>query len=149
MLTLTRKMNKMSALVTQRNSNSVEAFLHAISDEQKRADAFKFLELFKNTTGFEPEMWGESIIGFGSYHYVYASGREGDWMLTGFSPRAKNFSLYIMNGFSRFDSLLAKLGKHKTGKACLYVNKWDDVNAEALEEMIRASVAYMKEKYNG
>lgn len=142
-------MNKMFALVTQRNSNSVEAFLHAISDEQKRADAFEFLELFKNTTGFEPEMWEESIIGFGSYHYVYASGREGDWMLTGFSPRAKNFSLYIMSGFSRFDSLLAKLGKHKTGKACLYVNKWDDVNAEALEEMIRASVAYMKEKYNG
>jgi uncharacterized protein YdhG (YjbR/CyaY superfamily) len=70
-------------------------------------------------------------------------------MLTGFSPRAKNFSLYIMSGFSRFDSLLAKLGKHKTGKACLYVNKWDDVNTEALEEMIRASVAYMKEKYNG
>lgn len=149
MLTLPRKMNKMSSLVTQRNSNSVEAFLYAISDEQKRADAFKFLELFKNTTGFEPEMWGESIIGFGSYHYVYASGREGDWMLTGFSPRAKNFSLYIMSGFSRFDSLLAELGKHKTGKACLYVNKWDDVNAEALEEMIRASVAFMKEKYNG
>ena len=149
MLTLARKINKMASLVTQSNSNSVEAFLYAISDEQKRADAFKFLELFKNTTGFEPEMWGESIIGFGSYHYVYASGREGDWMLTGFSPRAKNFSLYIMSGFSRFDSLLAKLGKHKTGKACLYVNKWDDVNAEALEEMIRASVAYMKEKYNG
>ena len=149
MLTLARKMNKMASLVTQRNSNSVEAFLHAISDEQKRADALRFLELFKNTTGFEPEMWGESIIGFGSYHYVYASGREGDWMLTGFSPRAKNFSLYIMSGFSRFDSLLAELGKHKTGKACLYVNKWDDVNAEALEEMIRASVAFMKEKYNG
>jgi len=149
MLTLARKMNKMASLVTQRNSNSVEAFLYAISDEQKRADAFRFLELFKNTTGFEPEMWGESIIGFGSYHYVYASGREGDWMLTGFSPRAKNFSLYIMSGFSRFDSLLAELGKHKTGKACLYVNKWDDVNAEALEEMIRASVAFMKEKYNG
>ena len=149
MLTLARKMNKMASLVTQRNSNSVEAFLYAILDEQKRADAFRFLELFKNTTGFEPEMWGESIIGFGSYHYVYASGREGDWMLTGFSPRAKNFSLYIMSGFSRFDSLLAMLGKHKTGKACLYVNKWDDVNAEALEEMIRASVAFMKEKYNG
>lgn len=139
----------MSSPVTQRNTNSVEEFLHAIPDENKRADAFKFLDLFKKATGLEPEMWGSSIIGFGSYHYVYASGREGDWMLTGFSPRAKNFSLYIMSGFSRFDSLLAELGKHKTGKSCLYVNKWDDVNVEALQEMIIASVAYMKEKYNG
>lgn len=139
----------MSSPVTQRNTNSVEAFLHAIPDENKRADAFKFLDLFKKATGLEPEMWGSSIIGFGSYHYVYASGREGDWMLTGFSPRAKNFSLYIMSGFSRFDSLLAELGKHKTGKSCLYVNKWDDINVEALQEMIIASVAYMKEKYNG
>lgn len=139
----------MSSPVTQRNTNSVEEFLHAIPDENKRADAFKFLDLFKKATGLEPEMWGSSIIGFGSYHYVYASGREGDWMLTGFSPRAKNFSLYIMSGFSRFDSLLAELGKHKTGKSCLYVNKWDDINVEALQEMIIASVAYMKEKYNG
>lgn len=139
----------MSSPVTQRNSNSVEAFLDAISDEKKRADAYKFLDLFKQCTGCEPEMWGSSIIGFGSYHYVYASGKEGDWMLTGFSPRAKNFSLYIMSGFSRFDSLLAELGKHKTGKSCLYVNKWEDLNIDALQEMITASVAYMKEKYNG
>ena len=92
-------------------------------------------------------MWGPSIIGFGTYHYKYASGREGDWMLTGFSPRKTKHSLYIMAGFKRFDDLMQKLGKYKTGKSCLYVNKLEDIDEEVLRQLIRESMEYMKEKY--
>lgn len=92
-------------------------------------------------------MWGSSIVGFGSYHYQYASGREGDWPIVGFSPRKQNLTLYIMNGFDRYESLLARLGKHKTGKSCLYLNKLEDVDLQLLRELIQESVAYMKNKY--
>lgn len=139
----------MAALKTQLNDNSVKDFLNQIEDEKKRKDAFLFLELFERVTGFKATMWGAAIIGFGSYHYVYESGREGDWMLTGFSPRKQKFSLYIMSGFAKFDELMAKLGKYKTGKSCLYVNKAEDIDLVVLEELIKQSVAYMKEKHNG
>jgi len=98
----------------------------------------------KEVTGKEPEMWGDSIIGFGSYHYKYASGREGDWFVTGFSPRKQNLTLYIMGGFDNYDVLLGKLGKHKTGKSCLYINKLDDVDMDVLKTLVRASVEHME-----
>jgi len=122
------------------NDGNVETFLNEISDEKRRQDCFAVLELMKHITGAEPKMWGASIVGFGSYHYKYASGREGDWFLAGFSPRKQNLTLYIMSGFSRYDELLAKLGKQKTGKSCLHINKLEDVNLDVLEEMIRKSV---------
>jgi len=91
-------------------------------------------------TGEKPKMWGETIVGFGSYHYKYASGREGDWFLTGFSPRKTAMSLYIMPGYGQFDAIMARLGKHKTGRACLYISKLDDVDLAVLEELITKSV---------
>jgi hypothetical protein len=98
-------------------------------------------------TGFEPAMWGDSIVGFGSYRYKYASGREGEWPLVGFSPRKQNLTLYIMSGFTRYDSLVENLGKYKSGKSCLYIKKLEDVDRVSLEELIRQSVAYMIETH--
>ena len=98
-------------------------------------------------TGEEPVMWGPSIVGYGSYHYRYASGQEADWPVVGFSPRKQNLSIYIMTGFEASDALLSRLGKHKTGRSCLYVNKLADVDLEVLETLVRASVAEMKRMY--
>jgi hypothetical protein len=98
----------------------------------------------KQVTGEEPEMWGESIVGFGSYHYKYKSGREGDWFVTGFSPRAQNLTLYIMSGFDEYDQLMSRLGKYKTGKSCLYITKIDDVDQEVLKELVNKSVKHME-----
>ncbi len=109
----------MAELKTKLNDASVIDFLNSVEDEQKRKDSFKVLKLMQKITASEPKMWGTSIIGFGSYHYKYKSGREGDWFLTGFSPRKQNLTLYIMSGFKRFDDLLEKLGKYKTGKSAL------------------------------
>ena len=109
----------MTELKTKRNKGDVEAFLNNVPDEKKRRDSFTILELMKKVTGKEPAMWGDSIIGFGGYHYKYASGREGDWFLTGFSPRKQNLTLYIMAGFDEYERLLGKLGKHSIGKSCL------------------------------
>jgi hypothetical protein len=100
----------------------------------------------KKITKEEPKMWGPSIIGFGSYHYKYASGREGDFFLTGFSPRKQSLTLYIISGFKRYDELMKKLGKHKTVKSCLYINKLEDVNLKVLKQLITESVKYMKKK---
>lgn len=122
----------------------VEAFLNAVADERRRADSFAILKLMQDVTGEEPKMWGDSIVGFGRYHYRYASGREGDFMLVGFAPRKQKLSLYIISGFDGFDDLRARLGKHKVGKSCLYVNKLSDVDQDALREMIRRSVAQMR-----
>jgi hypothetical protein len=133
----------MAELKTKRNKGDVQAFLNSIPDEKKRQDSFVILELMKQVTGKEPEMWGESIVGFGSYHYKYESGREGDWFLTGFSPRKQNITLYIMAGFEEYDKLLNKLGKHTIGKACLYVKKIEDVDAGVLKELVRQSVEHM------
>ena len=101
----------------------------------------------QRVTGEPPTMWGDSIVGFGSYHYVYDSGREGDWFLTGFSPRKRNLSLYIMAGFSDYDELMERLGKHKTGKSCLYVNRLSDIDLDVLEALVRQSVAHMRKAY--
>ena len=128
---------------TQRTKRSVDAFLKSIPDEQKRKDAFALADIMRKTTKAEPVMWGSNIVGFGMYRYKYASGREGDWPLTGFSPRKQNLTLYIMSGFEQYDELLKSLGKFKTGKACLYVNRLDDIDLPTLRKLIKQSVQHM------
>ena len=112
----------MAKLKTKERKTSVEKFLNSVKDEQKREDSFKILKMMKQISKAEPRMWGTSMIGFGNYHYKYASGREGDWFLTGFSPKKQNISLYMMADLSKYKDLLSKLGKYKTGKGCLYIN---------------------------
>ena len=136
----------MAELKTKPNKISVEKFLNTIYDEQKRKDSFAILEMMKKITKEEPIMWGPSIVGFGKYHYKYESGREGDWFVTGFSPRKQNLTLYIMSGFKRYNELMEKLGKHKTGSSCLYVNRLEDLDMKILKELISESVKYMKNK---
>ncbi len=133
----------MAELKTQKNDASVTDFLNTVENENRRRDAFTILKLMQEVAGEEPTMWGSSIIGFGKYHYKYASGREGEWMLVGFSPRKQNLTLYIMSGFDQYDQLLANLGKYKTGKSCLYINKIEDVDLDVLRELVRQSVAHM------
>lgn len=130
----------MAELKTQPTDESVVAFLNSISNEKRREDSFKVLALMGEITGEEPIMWGSSIIGFGCYQYKYASGRAGEWFVTGFAPRKQALTLYIMSGFSEYDELLAKLGKHTTGKACLYIKKIEDIHLEVLRELIQQSV---------
>lgn len=132
---------------TKVNDASVEEFLNSVADEQRRADSFAVLDLMKRITNCEPKMWGGSIIGFDTYHYKYASGQQGDWPITGFSPRKQNLTIYIMPGFARYPELMSRLGKHKTGKSCLYLNKLSDVDIKVLEELIAESYAMMKKKY--
>lgn len=136
----------MAELKTKPNDASVVAFLGQIENESKRKDAFTLHELMKEITGEEPVIWGDSIIGYGTYHYRYASGREGVWFLTGFSPRKQNFSIYIMSGFTRFQEILSTLGKAKTSKSCLYINKLTDIDLSVLKELIKESVDYLKYK---
>jgi hypothetical protein len=133
----------MTELKTKPNDGSVEAFLNNVADPKKRQDSYAILELMKQVTGEEPVLWGDSIIGFGCYHYCYESGREGDWFLTGFSPRAQNLTLYIMAGFDQYEALLARLGKYKTGKACLYIKKMEDVDMDVLRELVRLSAQFV------
>lgn len=135
----------MAEMKTKPNEQNVEEFLNGIDDEKKRADCFAVLELMQQITGEEPTMWGDSIVGFGRYHYKYASGREGDWPLTGFSPRKQNLTLYITSGFDQYDHLLDRLGKFKTGKSCLYVKKLEDVDRPTLEELVKQSVEHMRQ----
>ncbi len=123
--------------------SEVRAFLAAVEPPQRRADAQVVLELMREVTGKPPQLWGGSIVGFGNYHYKYASGHEGDWFLTGFSPRKQALTLYIMAGFTRYESLLAKLGKFKTGKSCLYLNKLDDVDLAVLRQLVKASAEHV------
>ena len=134
----------MSDLKTKRNDGDVRAYLESVSNLRRREDALVMLEMMSEITGQPAEMWGESIVGFGSYRYRYASGCEGDWFLTGFAPRKQSLTLYIMPGFARYEDLLARLGKHKIGKSCLYVNRLDDVDSDVLKELIAASVEYMR-----
>ncbi len=134
----------MAELKTKLTEESALAFLDQIENDQRRQDCLTVLELMKNVTGDEPRMWGESIVGFGSYHYRGKSGREGDWMLVGFSPRKQNLTLYIMAGFDGYDGLMSKLGKFKTGKSCLYINRLTDVDLQVLRELIKQSVDYMR-----
>ena len=134
----------MSELQTKVNNASVEKFLNAVADEQARKDCYEILKIMKQVTKEEPKMWGASIVGFGSYHYKGASGREGDWMLTGFSPRKQNLTLYLMHGFDVHQDLLKKLGKYKTSMGCLYIKKLDDVDKKVLKELVAESVKRMK-----
>ena len=138
-------MAKQVELKTKVNAASVEGFLNSVTDEQKREDCFEILGLMEQVTKEPPKMWGSSIVGFGSYHYKGASGREGDWMVTGFSPRKQNLTLYIMGGFDNFKDLLQKLGKYKTSVGCLYIKKLDDVDKKVLKELVAESVKTMKE----
>jgi hypothetical protein len=143
-----RAAGRMFELKTQKNDGNIEEFLNTIEHNQKREDSYKILDIMREVTGEEPFMWGPSIVGFGSYTYKYASGREGEWFLTGFSPRKQSITLYIMSGFEGFDSLLEKLGKYRTGKSCLYINKLEDIEMDVLRELIMQSVVH-KKKGNG
>ena len=125
---------------TQKTGASVEGFISSVENKRRCEDGFALLEIMKEVTGEDPEMWGPSIIGFGDYHYKYGSGREGDFFLTGFSPRKQSLSLYIMAGFDEYDSLLGALGKHRKGASCLYINKLADVDMNILRELIEKSV---------
>jgi len=128
---------------TQPTGASVDEFLDSVDDDRRREDARTLLELMGAATGEEPRMWGESIVGFGSYQYRYDSGREGDWFLAGFAPRKSNVVVYIMSGFPRHAELMKKLGKHRTGSSCLYINKLDDVDLDVLRELVRRSVEHV------
>ncbi|CAN5622738.1 hypothetical protein BH20ACI4_BH20ACI4_21680 [soil metagenome] len=127
-------------LKTKKNDQSVEDFLNEIADEQQREDAKKISEMMRKASKQEPKMRGASIVGFGTYNYKYASGREGEWMEVAFSPRKANLTLYIMSGFKEYEELLAKLGKHKTGKSCLYIKRLSDVDEKVLKELIESSI---------
>ena len=130
----------MAELKTKKNKSSVMNFINSIDHEGKRNDAMEILEMMRKITGEQPKMWGSSIIGFGDLHYKYASGREGDWFKCGFSPRKANISMYLMQcDISRAQDLLDQLGKHKTGKGCLYINKLADINKESLKIIIKES----------
>jgi hypothetical protein len=133
-------------LKTQPNDISVEDFLNEISDGQKREDSREISALMEKITGEKPKMWGGSIVGFGLRHLKYESGRELDWMETGFSPRKQNLTLYIMDGFAKYDELLAGLGKHKTGKSCLYIKRLSDVDKTVLENLIKESIEKLRKK---
>jgi hypothetical protein len=134
----------MAELKTKPNDQSVEAFINSIDDVNRRQDCWKILEIMQEASGETARMWGDSIVGLGSYHYKYASGREGDWFLTGFSPRKKDLTLYIMAGFEQYSELLDGLGKHKTGKSCLYIKRVDDIDLKVLKELVELSVKHLK-----
>jgi hypothetical protein len=131
----------MAELKTKKTELSVDTFLDQISEDQKRSDSFSIRKLMENATKAEAKMWGSSIIGFGDRRLKYPSGRELDWFIMGFSPRKQNFALYISGAVSKQTELLKKLGKHKTGKGCLYINKLSDINIEVLNEIIIAGLS--------
>ncbi len=134
----------MSEVKTKVNEASVAKFLDSIPDDGQRSDSRLLLELLQQATKTEPKMWGDSIVGFGSYHYVGKSGREGDWFVAGFSPRKQNLTLYMLGGWEQEAELLAKLGKHSLGKGCLYIKRLDDVNGPALKRLIGAGLKRAK-----
>ena len=134
----------MYELKTKETDASVEVFLDSIEDEQRREDCKAVAQLMQQVTKEKPKMWGSSIVGFGQYHYKYASGHEGDAALTGFSPRKQALTLYIMGGFDTYNDLMSKLGPYKIGKACLYVKRLADVDQKVLKELIKQSVDHMK-----
>lgn len=138
----------MTELKTKQNNTSVNIFISKVENEQQRKDCKKLLNIFKEVTNEKPRMWGNSIVGFGKYHYKSErSSQEGDWMLTGFSPRKNNISIYIMPGFEKYKELLAKIGKHKHSVSCLYIKKLEDIDVTILKKLIKMSVAEMKERY--
>ncbi|GGP17316.1 DUF1801 domain-containing protein [Oceanobacillus neutriphilus] len=139
----------MYQLKTKETDNSVIEFIEQVEHPKKREDAYRLLDIFAETTGCEAAMWGPSIIGFGKYHYKYDSGHEGDAPLVGFSPRKAKISLYFATGDTERELLLAKFGKHTTGKSCVYINKAADIDEEVLKELIQQSVRFLQEKYPG
>ena len=134
----------MAELKTKVNKASVDKFIKSVKDEQTRDDCFKIAEIMQKATKAEPKMWGTSIVGFGSYHYKGASGREGDWFITGFSPRKQNLTLYLMGGFEDHEELLSSLGKHSLGKGCLYIKRLKDVDIKVLKKLVIRSVKQMQ-----
>ncbi|HEX9614138.1 MAG TPA: DUF1801 domain-containing protein [Bacteroidota bacterium] len=136
----------MVELKTKVTEKSVTEFLARIKDERRRKDCLTVMRIMQSVTKARPKMWGPSIVGFGSYHYTYASGREGDWPLTGFSPRKQNLTVYIMTGFRGRDRLMKKLGKHTTGYSCLYLNSLEDTNKSVLKTLIKSSVTILKKR---
>jgi hypothetical protein len=132
---------------TTETLSSVEEFIDLVKDETKRKDSFSLIELIKKQTGFEPKMWGSSIVGFSSYHYKYDSGHEGDSPLVAFSPRASAITLYLSGHFEKRDKLLEKLGKHKTDKGCIYIKNLDSINIEILQKMIINHIKHIREIY--
>jgi hypothetical protein len=132
---------------TKETDNSVIEFIETVESEKKKADAYQLLEIFEEVTGFEAKMWGPSIIGFGSYHYKYASGHEGDAPLVGFSPRKAKISLYLAYESEEREKLLANFGKHTKGKACVYVNKVADIDINVLKDLIKLTVKSFQHLY--
>jgi hypothetical protein len=134
-------------LKTKKNNASVKEFLNSIEDTEKRKDCQEIAKMMRQATGKNARMWGASIIGFDEYNYKYDSGREGNWMRIGFSPRKQAITLYIMDGFGKYDELMEKLGKHKTGKSCLYIKRLSDIDKDVLNELIEESVKHFETKY--
>lgn len=132
---------------TKKNNLSVRAFLDTVRDKDRRKDCDTMLKLMKEMTGEKPKMWGTSMVGFGEYHYKYDSGHEGDYFKTGFSPRKQSITLYIMPGFEKYPELMDKLGKHKVGKSCLYINSLDDIHIPSLKKLVKQSYQHMTKSY--
>ena len=134
----------MAELKTKQTDASVEKFLNKIADDVRREDCFTIARIMEEITGSKPKMWGESLVGFGAYHYKYASGHEGDWPLMSFSPRKNDLTLYLMGGFEHHKNLMGQLGKHRTGRSCLHIKRLSDVHMPTLKKLIRESVKSMK-----
>ena len=137
----------MATLKTRETEASVQQFIDALENESRKKDCLIMEKMMQEITGKPAAMWGSSIVGFGSYHYKYASGRKGDYLVTGFSPRKQNFTIYIMPGYTNYQHLLDKIGKHKLGKSCLYVKCLDDIDLGVLKTLITDSVSEMKRLY--
>ncbi len=138
-------MAKIAAKTTE-NNNSVSDFIKSIPGDQKQKDSLKIIDIMKTVSGFKPKLWGPAIVGFGSYHYIYESGQEGDAPLIGFSPRKEALTIYLSSKFDNREELLKEFGKHKTSKACIYVKKIEDINIEVLKKMVANSLKYTKAK---
>jgi len=132
---------------TRQTDESVQSFLQGVEDQRKREDSFELVRLMEEATGEPAKMWGSAIVGFGSYHYKYESGREGDNMLIGFSPRKDTFALYGLNVFEGYDEMLGELGKHKTGKGCLYVRSLKDVDVAVLKDIMARATKQQRENH--
>ncbi len=132
---------------TRPTGNDPWAFIEGVENERRRQDARTLMSLFERATGYPAQMWGEAIIGFGRYHYRYASGREGDHLITGFSPRKSAMAVYVMPGFDKYQAELSRLGKHRHSVSCLYINRLDDIDMEVLEAIVADSAERMRRKY--
>ena len=137
----------MYELKTKENNDSVIEFIEKVENPKKREDAYKLLDIFTEASGYPAKMWGDSIIGFGSYHYKYKTGHEGDAPFVGFSPRKAKHSLYFATGDTKREELLKNFGKHTTGKSCVYINKMEDIDIAVLKELIQQSITFLRETY--